>query len=320
VLDQDNKFSVKGIKMTNQMNKPLYDFAQNKLQKNRQGGQIKNTAYATKLFNEHNFGHLDLSKKHLTFSLIDILDLSKKIQRSHGVDIRNDPYPAQKSREINAGKNRNEKENSYPVSKDFILINSLSALRVNQSHHIITAITSLGTYIRADDIQSIEHKSIVFVENLAVMASLSALNLASLSDELVDALWVYRGDYKKQQNTGTAYQFFRRFKNHQRICFSDVDPKGIEIAITSGADYWLTIKNINDFKQVVDALEGCEKEWFDQGASIKFLQKKQTKQAVQSQEKCAWEPLFVATTSVQKTLKQEHIITHKLALTLFKIK
>jgi hypothetical protein len=305
--------------MANQMNKPLYDFAQDKLQKNRQGGQIKNTAYATKLFNEHNFGQLDLGKKHLTFSLIDILDLSKKVQRSHGVDIRNDPYPSKEARLIISEKYRNEKENSYPVSKDFILINSLSALRVNQSHHIIAPITSLGTYVRADDIQSIEHKSIVFVENLAVMASLSTLDLASLSAELVDALWVYRGDYKKQQNTGTAYRFFRRFKNHQRICFSDVDPKGIEIALTSGADYWLTIKNIDDFKQVVDALEGSEKEWFEQGASIKFLQKEQIKQAVQSQEKCAWEPLFSAASSMQKTLKQEHIITHKLALILLKI-
>jgi hypothetical protein len=310
---------IKESKMANQMNKPLYDFAQDKLQRYRQGGQIKNTAYATKLCNEHNFGHLDLSKKHLTFSLIDIVDLSEKIQITHGVDIRNDPYPAQTSREVNAGKNRNEKDNSYPVSNDFILINSLSALSVNKSHHTIAPITSLGTYVRADDIQSIEHKSIVFVENLAVMASLSALNLASLSEELVDALWVYRGDYKKQQNTGTAYQFFRRFNNHQRICFSDVDPKGIEIALTSGADYWLTIKDIEDFKQVVDALEGSEKEWFEQGTSIKFLQKAQMNQAVKFQKKAAWEPLFSVISSIQKTLKQEHIITHKLALTLLKI-
>lgn len=301
------------------MNKSLYDFTQDKLQKNRQGGKIKNTALATKLYCEHNFGQFDLSKKHLSFTLDDILALSNNIQRMLGVDIRHDQYPEQQSRNLNAGKNRNEKVNSLPVSKDFILINSLSDLKVNQTSHRLSALTSLGIYVKADEIISIEHKTIVFVENLAVMASLSALNLTLINDELNDALWVYRGDIKKQQSTGTAYDFFRRFNNHQRVCFSDVDPKGIEIALTSQADYWLTIKNVEDFKQVVDTLEGSEEEWFKQGASIKFLQNNHINEQAQLQYNPTWEPLFTVTSSSQKTLKQEHIITHNIALTLLKL-
>jgi hypothetical protein len=301
------------------MNKSLYDFTQDKLQKNRQGGKIKNTALATKLYNEHNFGQLDLSKKHLSFNLDDILALSKKVQKILGVDIRHDAYPEHKSRNVNANNNRNEKESSFPVSKDFILINSLSDLKINQARHQLSPLTSLGIYVKADDIESVEHKNIVFVENLAVMASLSTLNLTSLNGELMDALWVYRGDIKKQQSTSTAYKFFRRFKNHQRICFSDVDPKGIEIALTSHADYWLTIQNIEDFKQVVNSLEGSEQEWFKQGASIKFLQNTPIKTHAQLLQKPTWDPLFMATLGLQKTLKQEHIITHNIALTLLRI-
>lgn len=301
------------------INKQLYNFVQSKFQKNRQHGRIKNTTLATKLHAEYNFGKLDLSETWLTYTLNDRLTLSKSINAELGVDIMFDDYPAQKHRNENSINNRNEKENSHPVTRDFVLINSITSLKINKCCHNIAPITSLGTYIRADDVQSIEHKNIVFVENLAVMASLSALNLSSLTEDLSEALWVYRGDIKKHQSTATAYQFFRRFKNHQRICFSDVDPKGIEIALTSDADYWLTIENIDDFKNVVNSLGGSEEEWFKQRDSIKFLQKEQIKQEQNFHNNPAWEPLFSVTTTWQKTLKQEHIIAHELTLTLLKI-
>jgi hypothetical protein len=306
--------------MKKAMNKVLYKATQNLFQKYRQGGRVKKSASVTKLYEEYHFGQFDLNKEWLTFSLDNILALSKEIQESTlSVDIRHDPYPIEEDRLVNAEKYRDEKNNSYPVSKDFILVNSLSELKINQSHHAITPITSLGIYIRADDIHSIEHRNIVLVENLAVMACLSALNLSSITEDLSDALWVYRGDIKKQQKTSTAYQFFRRFKNNQRICFSDVDPKGIEIAITSDADYWLTIENIEDFKNTINLLEGSEGEWFKQRASIEFLQKEQDKQFIQHQTKPAWERLFTVCLNNNKTLKQEHVIAHQLPLTLLKI-
>lgn len=302
------------------MNKALYKTTQKLLQKHRQGGRVKKSQSVIKLYEEYHFGQFDLNKEWLTFSLENILALSKEVQDSKlRVDIRHDPYPNEEDRLKIAEKYRNEKENSYPVSKDFILINCLSELRINKILHTIAPITSLGIYIRADDIKSIEHKNIVFVENLEVMARLSDLNLSSLAENLTEALWVYRGDIRKQQSTSTAYQFFRRFKDNQRICFSDVDPKGIEIAITSDADYWLTLENIEDFNRTINLLEGSEEEWFKQGASIEFLQKEQVKQNVQFKNKLAWEPIFTASLAEQKTLKQEHIIAHHLPLSLLKI-
>jgi len=305
------------------MNKQLYNFTQDKLQKNRQGGQIKNSALATRLYEEYNFGHFDSNKQWLTFSLENILALSEEIEISLSLDIRQDPYPTKEDRLSTAGKFRNEKDNSYAVSKDFILINSLSELNVNQSCHEISLLTSLGTYIKADDIKSVEHSAIVLVENLAVMANLNAINLSSIDSkiDLTKALWLYRGDVKAQQTSNTSYDFFRRFKkNIPLICFSDLDPKGIEIALTSNADYWLTLENTHE---VTMSLSGCEQEWYKQRAAIDFLydQMKHLKQASHNEDekKYGWQSIFSTLLTHKKTLKQEHMLKHKLALTLLKL-
>lgn len=305
--------------MNSIMNKQLYKFTQGIIQSQRQGGQVKNSALATKLQQDYQFGLFDLSKKYLTFTLADIIALSQEIQTTLYVDIRNDSYPNKKSREENAGNKLGEKENSYAVSKDFILVNSLSTLKINQRIYQFSPFTSLGHYIKANEIQSIEHKCIIFVENLAVMASLSKLDLTSISEDLTDALWIYRGDLKKQQSTGTAYEFFRRFNRHQQICFSDIDPKGIEIALTSHADYWLTIQDTCDFEKTTLSLVGNEEEWFKQGASIKYLDKVIVEHNKSEPYRPLWEPLFSASKNIQKTLKQEHTVKHRLTLTLLKL-
>ena len=303
--------------MKTAINKTLYKFAQGQIQKNRNGGQVKNSALSTRLHEEFHFGQFDLTQQWLTFSLTDILALTKEVQSSHGVDIRNDLYPNQEDRLTTAEKNRNEKENSYAVSKEFILINSLTDINVNQTCHKVSPLTSLGMYIKADEIKSVEHSAIVFVENLTVMANLNTINLASIKSniDLSKALWLYRGDVKAQQTTNTSYQFFRRFKRHiPLVCFSDLDPKGIEIALTSDSDYWLTIENTDE---ITMELSGNEQEWYKQGASISFLQKKIS--TTPSQEVVCWQKLFENLQTHRKTLKQEHILKHNVALALLEL-
>tara|TARA_B100000809_G_scaffold124953_1_gene123208 strand:+ start:1565 stop:2551 length:987 start_codon:yes stop_codon:yes gene_type:complete len=316
------------------MSKQLYNFTQDKLQKNRQGGQIKNSALATRLYEEYNFGQFDFNKKSLIFTLQDILVLSEEIQSRLSIDIRQDPYPSKEDRISSAKKFRNEKDNSYAVSKDFILVNSLSHLNVNHSSHKISPLTSLGSYIRADDIMSVEHSAIVLVENLAVMANLSLININSMNIkinnnsgtlhnipykeiDLTQALWLYRGDIKPQQTTNTSYEFFRRFKdNTPLICFSDLDPKGIEIALTCNADYWLTLDDTNE---ITMPLSGDEQEWYKQSVSVNFLNE-QLKHDIQPVENThCWQTIFNILLSHKKTLKQEHMLTHKLPLRLINI-
>lgn len=308
-----------------QMDKALYDFTKRFLEKQRQGGKLKySTESAKQLQQRYGFGQVDLAKKWLTFTFNDRIELGKAIKAELAVDILlSDDYPEKQHRNDIAATGRDEKLNSYPVSSDFVLVNSLSALKINLHCYDLSPLTSLGTHLKATEILSVEHKTIVFVENLAVMASLSALNIKSITEcfpkeiDLEDALWVYRGDAKKHQQTGTAYQFFRRFSaSHQSVCFSDVDPKGIEIALTSHADYWLTVKNIDDFEKITESLKGNEKEWFEQGKAIKFLQKKITEQNGKHQDNLTWQPIFTIASTMQKTLKQEHLVAHNLELTL----
>ncbi|KGJ93914.1 hypothetical protein [Colwellia psychrerythraea] len=306
------------------INKQLYKFTQDKLQKHGQGGQIKNSALAMKLYENYNFGQLDLNNKQLSFSFADVLNLTKEIQTAHGVDIRNDPYPDNKDRLTTAEQHRNEKENSYAVSKNFILINSLSSLKVNQTSHELSGLTSLGSYIKGDEILTVEHSAIVLVENLAVMANLNLLNLSNLDSEidssidLTKALWLYRGDVKSQQTTNSSYQFFRRFKGEvPLICFSDLDPKGIEIALTSHADFWLTLQNANE----VDLpLLGGEQEWYKQKTSISYLLNQEAINLENpNEEKHEWQHSFEILKNHKKTLKQEHMLKHKLELRLVNI-
>jgi len=247
--------------------------------------------------------------------LNDILALSEQIQSELSVDIRHSPYPNKNDRLSSAKKFRNEKEDSYAVSNDFILINSLSQFKINMKTHQASQFISLGNYIKATEIMSVEHSAIVLVENLSVMANLNLINLSYLNSEidLGQALWLYRGDVKPQQTTSGSYQFFRQFKKEiPLICFSDLDPKGIEIALTSHADFWLTAKNANEVDMT---LLGIEQEWYKQKSSINYL----LNLANDDKEKQQWQHSFEILKHHKKTLKQEHMLKHNLELTLLKI-
>ncbi len=306
--------------MTLKLTKPLYSFTQKQFQKHRQGASIEYSPLAKQLHTEFSFGQLDRTKEQLVFTLTDIIELSKDIKCLFNVDIRHDPYPEPKQRLARAGLFRNEKFNSYSVSKDFVLVNSLTGLNINHQEHALPEFSTLGLYIKSTDIHSVEHSAIVLVENLAVMANLDKMNLPSVhrhyTDKDIDlnqALWLYRGDIKTQQSTATSYHFFRRFKKETPlVCFSDFDPKGIEIALTSKADYWLTVEN---FKDITMLLAGTEQEWFKQGAARKFLEDQMSQCVFNENERC-WANAFNQLLTHRKTLKQEHMLKHNLALNL----
>ena len=286
------------------MNKALYQFCQSKF-KTQTSGRLKLSALLSRLHSEYSFG--EIISGYLYFSEHDRMALIERVRFENGVHLLREAYPERQSRSQIAEKQRNEKMGSYAVSQDFILVNCLQTLRINHQKTEISPLTSLGLYIKADQIISVEHPQIIFVENLEIMANLSSLDIP---DHLQSALWIYRGDIKKQQSTSTAYQFFRRFQHtHQLICFSDLDPKGIEIAITSGAHYWLTAEDTS----IVDIeLQGDEYEWFKQTKTIKYLQAKSD-----LPEKC--QVAFIDMCLNRKTLKQEHILKHHIKLGVYSL-
>jgi hypothetical protein len=267
-------------------------------------GRVKiSNKYAQFLNYEYNFGKV--RGDYLVFTPNDRADLIRKVKSIEGLDLFLGEFNEKQGRLETARTDRNEKSNSYPVARDYVMINSLKYIKLNQEIHEISHYTAFGLTINAEHITSIEHEKIVFVENLEIMAVLAKLNMPT---ELQDALWVFRGQPKKERHTEKAYQFFRRFKNtHQLICFSDLDPKGIEIALTSEAEYWLTPE---DSDVINIDLKGFETEWSKQENAIKYLKGK-----VDLPIKCkiAFEKMLTN----RKTLKQEHMLPYNIKLGLF---
>ena len=233
------------------------------------------------------------------------------VKSQWNIDLLFDAYPEQQSRIDIAANDNDEKNNALAVSKDFVLVNSLNTLQINSKILDINAFSSLGIYINANKIETIEHKQIVLVENLAVMANLNKLMLMDNAKHLVNALWVYRGDVKREQSTGRAYDFFRRFKgSHQLLCFADFDPEGMKIAITSGASAMLSpthnaLVNFN--------VGGHDIDYFKQSAAKQYL----TNQSNQCYFPLAINKLFVVMSEQRQTIKQEHILAHQIPLSVF---
>jgi len=287
------------------MQKSFYNSTQKLLLKFRSAGKVKQCAYSNYLKSHYCFG--EERNGYIEFNADQRAKLIRDVKADTKLDLLFDSYPEEKSRLETADAERNEKANAYPVTRDYVLINSLHHIKLNQQTHQISAFTALGLTVNADHIVSVEHAKIVFVENLEIMAVLAKLNIP---DELKDALWLYRGDLKKDRHTAKAYQFFRRFKDsHQLIYFGDLDPAGIEIALTCGAHYWLTPE---DSAVINMKLDGDENEWDKQGRTITSLRNKSD-----LPEKCRI--AFQEMSNKRKTLKQEHMLTHNIQMGLYKL-
>lgn len=274
------------------------------------GGRVKvdDIKYLKVLREEYDFGTEE--KGYLSFTFMDRLSLIESVRLKDRLDLLS-PYPDEKSREDNANINKGEKLNSYPVSRDFVLMNTLNDFRLNGDVYSKSPFTSLGLSVRSSEIISVEHRQIVLVENLTLMANLASLKIPS---RLKEALWIYRGDVHAGQQTGMAYELFRRFGHHQLICFSDLDPAGIQIVMTSGAQYWLSPLECEQAIRLKQdkKLTGVEQEWFDQRGAITYLEGR-----AQLPKQC--QLAFDIMKTHHHTLQQEHMLSHKLALDLFEL-
>ncbi|NRD75426.1 hypothetical protein HQQ94_19810 [Shewanella sp. VB17] len=292
------------------MKAKIFKSTQDLLREMPTGGKVKidDIKYLKVLRDEYGFGTED--KGYLSFTFMDRLSLIESVRLKDCLDLLS-PYPDKKSREHIANTHKDEKLNSYPVSRDFVLINTLDDFRLNGEVYTKSPFTSLGLSIKAHEIISIEHRQIVLVENLTLMANLASLKIPS---SLKEALWIYRGDVHAGQQTGMAYELFRRFDHHQLICFSDLDPAGIQIAMTSGAQYWLSPLECEQAIKIRQnkQLAGVEQEWFDQKGAITYLEAK-----AQLPKQC--QLAFDIMKTQHHTLQQEHMLSHDLALDLFEL-
>ena len=272
-------------------------------------GRVKTAKSCQWMIDTHRIGRL--VDGYWLYTEQDRAAIIQLVKSQLNVDLLFDAYPEQQSRIENAANHNDEKMNALAVSKDFVLVNSLNTLQINSKNLEINAFSSLGIYINANKVESIEHKHIVLVENLAVMANLAKLVLLDNAKHLVNALWVYRGDVKREQSTGRAYDFFRRFKgSHQLLCFADFDPEGIKIAMTSGASAMLSP---NSHALVNFNVGGHDLDYFKQDAAKQYLMNKSN----QGDFPLELDKLLTVMSAQRQTIKQEHILAHQIPLSVF---
>ena len=264
-------------------------------------GSVKANASCKWATHEHRIGKI--VGNDWVYTQRDKDDLIQLVNDQRKVDLISQSYPEQQSRLVSSLTQSNEKLNAFSVNKDFVLINVINALTINDHVLDISLIDSLGLFVQADKIVSVEHQQIVLVENLTVMAHLDKLVFTETTQHLKNALWVYRGDIKTQQSTCKAYQFFRRFKDsHDLICFADIDPAGFEIVLTSGAEKMLAVSTVDLINfEVNDA----DNDYFNQRSANNYLSK-------QGDLSLSLTQLINVMVVERKTIKQEHILSHQI--------
>lgn len=211
----------------------------------------------------------------------------------------------------------NEKLAKNPVSHDHILVSCPNrALKLNnQTIQLQTEfIPNAGMMCLSSGITQIDHDAIVVVENLTLMQLCHTFKLPSLCQ---DALWIYRGDHKTGAKINACHALLNRFGTDKNvIVFSDMDPKGLEIALTiPHANYWLGpdpgIWN-NCFKSKQASRSGFDK----QGVAMDFLLKECDKGLLAE----PFRDLVLRMKNERSSYRQEHSYTHNVHLSLFPIK
>ena len=257
-------------------------------------------------------GHIRNNR--LIFGAEDKRRLRQRIKDELGLDPFTDQLPD--SRLEMAQYHANEKLAAKPVSDDHLLLNSADGIiRVNgeqiQLHP--QSLTSAGLLCLNSSIQTIEHQTLVVIENLAIMALCHDWQLP-LTDP--QALWVYRGDHKSGAKAQACRDFVQRFGADKTvIVFSDMDPKGLEIALTMPrADYWLGPEQ-NAWRSCLQS-QLANREGFDlQSGALAYLERLADLQRLAG----ALNELLLCMKEERSSYRQEHMFSRQIGLALFAV-
>lgn len=251
----------------------------------------------------------------LIFTAKDKSELRSQIKRELNIDpFITDHLPD--SRLEVAKIHHNEKLAKNPVSQDHILINCPSGiiqLNNQQIQLYPNVIPSVGFMPIASKISRINHDAIVVVENLAIMQLCNQLALPAICQ---NALWVYRGDNKSGAKAEACYDLLTRFGQDKAVViFSDMDPKGLEIALTMPhANYWLGPES-NEWSSCLQSKQASRSGYDIQLKAMKYLLKQREKETIS----ISIRELILQMQTAQSSYRQEHMIAHNISLALFPI-
>ncbi|MCQ8129684.1 DUF7281 domain-containing protein [Methylomonas rivi] len=210
----------------------------------------------------------------------------------------------------------NEKLAGKPASHDQLLLNSVDGmLRINNVEIPLhpQSIASAGLLCLSSGIETIQHQTIVVVENLAIMPLCHSWQIPCIDPQ---ALWVYRGDYKSGAKARVCRDFVDRFGSDRTvIVFSDMDPKGLEIAITMPyVNYWLGPEQAVWHACLKSKLANCE--GFDlQNSALTYLERLSNEQKLSE----LLNVLIMCMKKERSSFRQEHMLSRKVELALFAV-
>ncbi len=252
-------------------------------------------------------------------ALIFTADDKTSLRRQMIQEFKLDPFDAElpADRVEAANFHNNEKLAKNPVSHDHILLNCPNkTLKLNsRSIQLQTEfIPSAGMMCLSSGITRIDHDAIVVVENLAIMQLCSTLTLPALCQ---NALWIYRGDYKSGAKIDACYNLLNRFgKNKAVVVFSDMDPKGLEIALTMPhAQYWLG-PGLRTWDHCFKSDYASRSGYDQQAVAMAFLLKKCDMGFLSE----PFRELILRMKNERSSYRQEHSYAHNIGLSLFPIK
>jgi len=256
-----------------------------------------------------------VSNNRLVFSSQDKLTLRQRVKDEMGRDPFSEQLPD--DRLEMAQYHANEKLAAKPAGNDQLLLNSADGIVCVNNAQIQLypeSIKTAGLLCLNSSINTVEHQTIVVVENLDIMPLCHTWQLP-LADP--HALWLYRGDHKSGAKAEACCDFLKRFGKYKTvIVFSDMDPQGLEIALTMPhAQYWLGPES--------SAWDGCFKSGSDncsgydaQSNAMAFLMKTHDAGLLT-------EPFSELVLRIRKELssyRQQHVYAHNVNLSLFPIR
>jgi hypothetical protein len=297
------------------MNRKLFSWI-SQLVKNSPGQTTIRSSSKIGLSVIEHYGYGRSQNNRLIFTAKDKNALRLQIKRELNID----PFDTEQlpdSRVDIAEFHDNEKLAKNPVSQDHILVNCPTGVVQlnNQKIHLHSdIIASVGFMPIASAINQINHDILVVVENLAIMQLCRHMTLPALCQ---NALWLYRGDHKSGAKAEACYDLLNRFgQDKEVIVFSDMDPKGLEIALTiPHANYWLGPET----DTWIDCLKSrhASRTGYDiQTKAMKYLLDRSDADSLSK----PINDLILLMRTEHSSYKQEHLYAHNIPLSLFLIK
>jgi len=251
----------------------------------------------------------------LHFTSQDKFALRSDIKKELGID----PFETHQlpdSRLQIAEYHDNEKLAKNPASHNHVLVNSpCGVLNLNGRHIQLhtDVMPAAGMLCLSSEIKQIDHSTIVVVENLSIMA---CCNVLKIPTQINNALWIYRGDYKSGAKIDACHALLNRFGNDKEIIvFSDMDPKGLEIALTiDNARYWLGPEP-STWRNCLTSKVASRSGYDNQGVAMNYLLKRRDTGSLSD----PFKELISLLNTERSSYRQEHMSAHNIPLALLAI-